>query len=92
MTKEGRLAVALGEVRRRLARDGFRDQLRAEARLLKEHPSSADGNAFVEAALADLAEELTASRRSGKRRGLMSPWPQLEAATATSASPSRVRR
>jgi hypothetical protein len=57
MTNE-RFAVALREVRRRLARDGFRHQLRAEVRLLKDHPSSAEGNAFVEAALADLAREL----------------------------------
>ena len=57
MTNE-RFAIALREVRRRLARDGLRDQLRAEVRLLKDHPSSAEGNAFLEAALADLAEEL----------------------------------
>ena len=57
MTNE-RFAVALRGLRRRLARDRFRDQLRAEVRLLKDHPSSAEGNAFLEATLAELAEEL----------------------------------
>ena len=71
MTNEGRLAIALREVKRRLARDGFRDQLRAEVRLLKDHPSSAEGNAFLEAALADLAEEL--DRLEGSREGEPSP-------------------
>ena len=57
MTNE-RFAIARREVKRRLAGDGFREQLRAEARLLRDHPNSADGNAFLEAALADLAREL----------------------------------
>jgi hypothetical protein len=57
MTNE-RFAIAFRKVKRRLARDGFRHQLRAETRLLKNHPSSAEGNAFLEAALADLAEEV----------------------------------
>jgi hypothetical protein len=66
-----RSAVALREVRRGLARAGLRDQLRAEVRLVKVHPSSAEGNAFVEAALADLAEEL--DRLEGGQEGEPSP-------------------
>jgi hypothetical protein len=64
MTNE-RFAIAFRKVKRRLARDGFRHQLRAETRLLKNHPSSAEGNAFLEAALVDLAREL--DRLEGSR-------------------------
>jgi hypothetical protein len=58
MTEAGGLAVAFQKHRIRLARDSLRDQLRAELRLLKNHPSSAEGDAFLEAALAELAAEL----------------------------------
>lgn len=35
-----------------------RERLKEEARRLRDHPSTKEGEAFVEAALADLAEEL----------------------------------
>jgi hypothetical protein len=35
-----------------------KEQLRADLRLLRDHPSAAEGDAFLEAALAELAEEL----------------------------------
>jgi hypothetical protein len=65
MTNE-RFDVALRELTRRLAHDGFRHLLRAEARWLKDRTSSADGNVFLEAALADLSRE---SRRLESGRG-----------------------
>jgi Protein of unknown function (DUF3018) len=37
---------------------GVRDSLRREAKLLRDHPSTKEGEEFVEAALADLAAEL----------------------------------
>ena len=67
MTANRRMAGALQEVRQRMMQDGFREQMQAEVRLLKDHPSSADGNAFLEGALADLAEEL--DRLEGGREG-----------------------
>jgi hypothetical protein len=71
MTANERIAGALQEVRQRIGQDGFREQLRAEARLLKDHPSSAEGNTFLEAVLADLAEEL--ERLEGSREGEPAP-------------------
>jgi Protein of unknown function (DUF3018) len=38
----------------------MREELRREAELLRDHPSTREGDEFVEAALADLTEELDA--------------------------------
>ena len=53
-----RFAVALREVRRRMGRDGSLEQLRAEVNFPKDQQNSTEGDAFLEAALAELAPEL----------------------------------
>ena len=46
-----------GQVRVPDLRDpAVRDRLRADAAMVRSHPSTADGHAFVDAALADLAD------------------------------------
>lgn len=44
----------------------IREQLKEEARRLRSHPSSAEGEAFVDAALADLATELEELERNAR--------------------------
>jgi hypothetical protein len=38
----------------------LQDEIRRDVELLRDHPSTRDGDQFVEAALVDLAEELDA--------------------------------
>jgi len=44
----------------------IREQLKEEARRLRNHPSTAEGEAFVDAALTDLAAELEELERNDR--------------------------